>query len=150
MGGVLDINGDGTDDRAQVKDIIGLAGGIIDLEILPSGEKQGQVTFSTTYFIKGDIPKALGAEDTNSAAVAKTLSQVEVDAVNRGARVITLEQFLDDIGYFNRERIFRTGTGDEYTLREGVSGTAGGGVRRGNTSELFRKRSPPGGGKSAY
>lgn len=150
LGGVLDINKDGTDDRAQVKDIIGLAGGIVDLEILSSGEKKGEVTFNTTYFIKGDIPRALGAEDGNSAAVAKTLSQVEVDALNRGARVITLEQFLDDIGYFNRERIFRTGTGDEYTLREGVTGTASGGVRRGNTSELFRRRSPPGAGKSAY
>jgi hypothetical protein len=146
IAGITDINGDGSDDRQQVKDIIALSGGVVDLELTSSGNKLGPgITYDTNYLIRGAIPKSVDAGDENAPKVAKAMSEMENDAKNHGARVISLEQFLDDIGYTNRERIFRQGSGEEYTLKQGVRAAGGRGVSRGSTSELFRKREPTGG-----
>lgn len=146
IAGITDINGDGSDDRQQLKDIIALSGGVVDQELTASGNKLGTgITYDTTYLIKGSIPKSVDATDENAPKVAKAMSEMENDARNHGVRVITLEQFLDDNGYTNRERIFRQGSGDEYTLKQGARPNGGRGVSRGATSELFRKREPSGG-----
>ena len=146
--GITDINGDGSDDRQQVKDIIALSGGVIDQELTAAGNKVGSgITYDTNYLIRGAVPKSVDAGDENAPKVAKAMSEMENDAKNHGARVITLEQFLDDIGYTNRERIFRQGSGEEYTLKQGMK-NQGRSISRGATSELFRKREPTGG--SAY
>lgn len=146
--GITDINGDGSDDRQQLKDLISLSGGVVDQELTASGNKAGPgITYDTTYLIRGAIPKSVDAADEDAGKVAKGMSEMENDARLHGARIITLEHFLDDIGYTNRERIFRQGTGEEYTLKQGIK-QQGPKISRGSTSELFRKREPAAG--SAY
>lgn len=98
LAGLMDIDGDGTDDRARVRQLITLAGAKIDAEILPDGTEQGAVTVETNYFVRGIRP------DPDKAGIVgmrvlSSMAKMEHTALDYGATVIDLGKFLDLMGY---------------------------------------------------
>ncbi len=98
LAGLLDMDGDGADDRARVRQIISIAGAKIDAEILPDGTEQGELTVETNYFVRGIRPDP----EKGGVAQMKVLSamaKMERTALDYGAVVIDLGKFLDLMGY---------------------------------------------------
>jgi hypothetical protein len=89
--GLLDVDGNGVNDRAKIHDIIHQHGGVIDAETDDQGMAKGAVTYSTRYLIKGANDKA-GSKDSG-------YNQLTSDAAALGVETIDLAKFLDMMGY---------------------------------------------------
>jgi hypothetical protein len=98
LAGLLDIDGDGSDDRVKVRQLIALAGAKIDAEVLPDGSEHGEVTVETNYFIRGGQPdpEKIGAVGMR---VLSAMAKMERTALDYGAIVLNLSKFLDLMGY---------------------------------------------------
>ncbi|MEX2186492.1 MAG: hypothetical protein WD875_06850 [Pirellulales bacterium] len=106
--GETDIDGDGDSDRQRVRDLIATNNGIIDIEIEDDGKVSGQIqppkiTASTQYLIKGNPP----ADDKVLAAYSRVIG--EADAA--GTVTLTMQQFLNMVGYKTDERTVGLGKG---------------------------------------
>jgi hypothetical protein len=100
--GKMDIDGDGTDDRQQVKNLIGQSGGKVDAEDA-DGRVQGEITVETRYLVRGDT--SLGSSDSANQAVKPML-----DAADQlGVEQMSLDKFLEAIGYTGRVRTVASG-----------------------------------------
>jgi hypothetical protein len=88
----MDLDGDGSDDRARIHDIIHQAGGVIDAEVDEKGNLQGEITYETRYLVKG---KNDVREGVSRAGSDKLLSQAE----KMGVESVDLAKFLDMMGY---------------------------------------------------
>src|SRR5262249_17780677 len=55
IAGKIDINGDGQDDREQLKSLIALSGGAVDAELDAEGKMIGAISADTRYLIAGPI-----------------------------------------------------------------------------------------------
>jgi hypothetical protein len=109
LAGLLDIDADGTDDRAKVRQLISIAGAKIDAEILPDGTERGEVTVETNYFVRGGRP------DPDKAGVVgmkvlSSMAKMERTALDYGATVINLDKFLDLMGFVPVNRLQTSST----------------------------------------
>lgn len=140
LAGLLDIDGDGRSDRQAVRDLIALAGGVVDAELTDDGKRTGEMTLDTRYLVRGDDP---------SGEVLKPFTEMLRDANQIGAETITLEKFLDHVGWSDPKRLI-----DYQNNRAGalpLPHRARPPVSNGNVTDLFRRRTPPRpAGNSAY
>jgi hypothetical protein len=91
LAGLLDVDGNGVNDRAKIHDIIHQHGGVIDAETDEQGMMKGAVTYSTRYLIKGANDKA-GTKDSG-------YNQLTSEATALGVETVDLAKFLDMMGY---------------------------------------------------
>jgi Tfp pilus assembly protein PilX len=91
LAGLLDVDGNGVNDRAKIHDIIHQHGGVIDAETDEQGMMKGGVTYSTRYLIKGVNDKA-GTKDSG-------YNQLTSEAAALGVETVDLAKFLDMMGY---------------------------------------------------
>jgi hypothetical protein len=98
LAGLLDIDGDGTDDRAKVRQLITIAGAKIDAEVFPDGTERGEVTVETNFFVRGIRPDPDRA-GVVGMKVLSSMAKMERTALDYGATVIDLGKFLDLMGY---------------------------------------------------
>jgi hypothetical protein len=94
LAGVIDIDGNGTGDRDKLKAIIATNSGVVDAELLDDGRVEGKMTFETQYLIKGDSPT-----EESSEAFRNGFTNLMDQASRLGVQVMTLEGFLQRIGY---------------------------------------------------
>lgn len=143
LAGFMDINGDGESDRKTIKDLIALSGGVVDAELegtkITDGKGgKGQMTINTRYLVKGDAPKEQNAK----------WSEMLNEAAELGVKPISLEIFLDHVGYKQEGKAVRFGRySDPNDFKEVTSD----GERRkaaGVNSGLFKKRGPKSRGQS--
>lgn len=137
LAGFMDINGDGEDDRKTIKELIALSGGVVDAELVENkvtdgkGGK-GQMTINTRYLVLGVEPKE-----------SKTKwSEMYNEAEELGVKKITLDKFLDHVGYKQEGKAVRFG---RYADPKDFQGITSDGNRRkaaGVNSGLFKKRTP--------
>ncbi len=66
--GTMDINGNGSDDRQRLRDLIAMNGGIIDAEIGPDGKPIGKITLNTRYVVVGDLRAAAANRPTEATS----------------------------------------------------------------------------------
>ena len=104
LAGLMDMDGDGVDDRSKIKQIIIHAGAKIDAEILPDGTEQGAVTVETNFFIRGDRPNPEKGGPIQ-LRVLSAMAKMERTALDYGATVIDLSKFLDLMGYAPANRL---------------------------------------------
>ncbi len=132
--GKIDLDNDGQDDRALVKNIIQTADGIIDAEMDDLGKITGQLTINTRYLIQGKIPEDKAAADGQ----AILLGQAET----LGVEVIPAPRFFEISGWKNAEQLLRFGRyGNIDKVRDPAPD--GGYVRaRPNTQANFQQRRP--------
>ncbi len=96
LAGVIDIDGDGKDDRAIVRNCIKRSGGKIVAELLPDGTVQGEVRAEVRYFVRGEA----------AGAVRMARDRLEAEARDFGAYVLTVDKLIDLLG-LPRVRRFR-------------------------------------------
>ncbi|MDA0658709.1 MAG: hypothetical protein O3C60_07675 [Planctomycetota bacterium] len=103
IAGFVDLNGDGRDDREQLRRLIRTGGGVIDAEdVGPDGRRTGDLSIQTRYLIVGDVPEA----GTNKGVVVaaqenrmKNYSAINNQAQKLGIERITVQQVLNYLGY---------------------------------------------------
>ncbi len=142
LAGLMDINGDGKSNRSEVRNLILANNGVIDADVDENGTRTGRLTIDTRYLVLGTRP----TEKAASKAIEE-YSAIQQEAYDLGVEKISLEKFLDMMGY---EGTVRTVTLGKHARSEDFKATPEGGVRRestGSTSEIFQPRSPR---RSAY
>ncbi len=89
LAGVIDLDGDGEDDRAIVKNAIHRQGGEVVAELLPDGTVIGHLTPRLRYFVRGSV--------TASHARA-AMERLEQEARDYGAYIIDVDKLADYLG----------------------------------------------------
>jgi hypothetical protein len=92
--GVIDIDGDGQSDLQLARDLITLNGGVVDSYLNEKGEVVGEMSVSTRYLVLGDFP-----EEVRYAALRDGWKTMNADASTLGVETITLDEFLNQMGY---------------------------------------------------
>jgi hypothetical protein len=126
----MDVDGDGEGDRDQLLEMIAASGGSIDNEVDELGalrvagryDDRPSVSETTKFIVQGKFPQPSDLSDCNeigkSIKIAEVYALLEAEAHERGARIISLEEFLRDIGY---ERHPENATGTQRSPRPGTT-----------------------------
>jgi hypothetical protein len=142
IAGRIDFTGDGRDDRARLRNLITINGGVIDAEADSEDNKvTGQITPETRYLILGPM----GAEKSREGWAG-----FQAKAKQLGVEPIGVDKFLDHIGYRDPNEVVRFGHNSNVeTMRPQVP-DGGVPVSKGGTSDIFKKRRPGQQPLSAY
>jgi hypothetical protein len=97
--GRMDINGDGRDDRAQVRSLLQQFGGVIDAEDNPNGSVTGDVNIHTRYLVVGERPT-----ESADARQLKAFSQLIDAATRNNVEQISIDKLVDAMGLGSRVR----------------------------------------------
>ena len=111
--GIIDLDGDGEDDRARLRRVIEATGGSIDNEVDEQGvlrvdgripdDGKPCITDMTKFVVVGKIPQAADLSDPDEIATSLKIGgfykDLEDQARARGVRIVGLEDFLRHIGY---------------------------------------------------
>lgn len=133
--GLIDLDGDGRDDRDQLHNIVGSAGAVIDNEvddkgnwILEDGRKEGKISEATKFLVRGKLPDPAELVNKDEIAAALEINKKWEDLSNQakqyGVRIVTLNDFLSYVGYKARRRLFLPGQAAPYTLRAGAASSS--------------------------
>jgi hypothetical protein len=142
IAGFMDVNGDGIDDREIIKEIIRLAGGVIDAELLNDGSVQGQMSVETRYLVVGDPPPKY----------LEVYSDLRRQADTMGVSVMPLAKFLDHTGFTGLVSVKTFGRHSRFEdfLDAPTVDKRQVGASHGNVSGSFIPRRPPQGNNGAY
>lgn len=134
MSGLLDVDRDGRPDNHLIRQLIGLAGGIIDAEVKEDGTVEGKITPKTRILVEGRRPSDAGVQGSDTLkAVAAATTELRKKAEANGVRVMGIDEFLEHIGFSSVGRSYRPG--DEYNLKQGTP--------RSSAGHNFTRRRPP-------
>jgi hypothetical protein len=131
--GIMDLDGDGKDDRDLLRDTVATAGATIDNDVDENGilringripnEPEPKITEKTKFVVIGKIGEIADTSDPDEQAkITKILTlrkQLEDAARERGVRVLSLSDFLVYIGYKTQRRLFVPGGDVPYNLNAG-------------------------------
>ncbi|HWB10625.1 MAG TPA: hypothetical protein VG826_15450 [Pirellulales bacterium] len=134
--GFIDIDNDGVDDRALVRDLIRLNGGRVDAEDTPEGKQVGELNLNTRYLIEGNPP-----DDT---VASKAYTKLQRDARDIGVRLIGVNKFLDQVGWKDQKQTIlfgRRGNANEVPAEQPDGGRQ---PATGNVAGAYKVRRPPG------
>ena len=99
--GTIDLDGDGEDDRAVVKDLVTSVGGVVDAEMDALGKMTGTIDISTRFLLEGKIPKDRDAA-VGAAAMIKKAEQTGVER-------IPMSKFVELSGWKDPRQVVRFG-----------------------------------------
>lgn len=149
VAGFIDLNGDGQSDSAMLRNLIRASGGQVDAFITDAGKREGEMSYGTRYMVVGALAGDKVGAETNLKAISDATNELQKAGKALGVKEITLNEFLDMIGWTERSRVWNPTAGDEYKLRQGQPNTPPASTE--NVNEYFRKRRPPAGeANSAY
>jgi hypothetical protein len=94
--GKLDMNGDGSDDRAVIRNLIEQSGGVISEDLSPDGKSKGKMTADTRWLVIGEKFDVSGAEDLDPKIREFRTKYSDMESRARGLAVsqITLDKLL--------------------------------------------------------
>lgn len=104
--GIIDLDGDGTSDMQQARDLIALNGGVVDAWVNDQGQSEGEMTIETRYLVLGDHP-----EQPSQSAEREAWKVMSAQADNLGVETINLIDFTNRMGYRPLDRTVRMGSG---------------------------------------
>jgi cell division protein FtsB len=104
--GILDVDDDGRSDLQLVRDLVELNGGAVDSYLADDGKVEGEMSVNTRYLVLGKFP-----EQANQAALIKGWNDMSDEAKTLGVETITLDMFLNQIGYSPNDRMVQLGRG---------------------------------------
>jgi hypothetical protein len=138
--GVIDLDGDGKDDRDLFNEVVTTAGGTIDNDVNAKGiltvngkipdDGKPRMSEKTKFLVIGKIPdlaetRASDPENvTNIMKMYELRKTLEETARERGVRIVSLGDFLSYIGYKAQRRLFVPGSEVPYNLKSGSHSTA--------------------------
>ena len=108
LAGMIDMNGDGNEDIDQLKSVIVMSSGKVDA--LPDGQGgvEGEMSVDTRYLILGKYPEGARKDEENER---KSWTKINDDAGTLGIETITLDEFLNLLGWQAERRTVKLGTG---------------------------------------
>jgi hypothetical protein len=106
IAGLVDVDGDGTDDLNQLKSIIAASGGVVDAAPDAQGAKEGELKVTTRYLILGERPN-----DARFAELQKSWAELGSEAETLGIETIPLAEFLSLMGWQRDTRSVNMGAG---------------------------------------
>ncbi len=136
--GIMDLNGDGKDDRDLLKEAVATAGAVIDNDVDEKGilrvdgkvpdDGKPRITEKTKFVVIGKIPEIADTADPDEqATITKILGfrkELEDAARERGVRILSLSDFTNYIGYVSQRRLFVPGEDMPYKLKSGAASAA--------------------------
>ncbi len=136
--GIIDLDGDGKDDRDLFREAVTTAGATIDNDITPQGKLllngrepdpyKPQISEKTKFVVIGKIPEVSDTADPDEIATIIKINGLKKDLVEaaneRGVRVVSLSDFLSYIGYKPQRRLFVPGSDVPYNLKSGSASAA--------------------------
>jgi hypothetical protein len=135
--GIVDVNDDGNSDLQLVRNLVTLNDGVVDAYLSDEGNVEGAMSVSTRYLVLGDVPQgALRIKHSDG------WGNMNKEAVSLGIETITLDQFLDQMGFRPDNRSVQLGkdaTARDFPTRPYNESTAEG--ERAMPAR-FRPRSP--------
>ncbi len=134
--GVMDINGDGQDDREIIRRLIQVNNGTIDAEDV-DGEIKGKVTNRTRYLVRGEVPTVSDDADAATGASQDAWTQMMRQATELGVEQMSIDKLLDFVGYDGEKRTIPLGRD---ARPEDFPAEPDGGVLRSSTGNVFRAR----------
>jgi hypothetical protein len=146
---MIDIDNDDSNlgDRERLHELLEANGAEISSEVNDVGERLGgPINEQTRFLVLGAIPDPSDEADTERRDQLKAMmaakDQMQKEASINGVRVISLNNFLDYMGYVPQQRRWVPGENPTWSLKAGTRPT---GTRpsTGNTSALFDKRRQP-------
>ncbi|QDT31035.1 hypothetical protein [Thalassoglobus polymorphus] len=150
--GILDMDDNGKSDRELLHGIISNAGASVEVEVddqgnrIPEGQK---MSVKTKYLVVGDIPDPSqfpGADERREFAlkISEEHKALEKEALQFGIKIVRFSDFLNYIGYENKQRLYVAGENQKYNLKSGSRSTGTDEVlgasrlSSGQTSQRFR------------
>ena len=110
-------------------------GGVVDAPLDAEGKRRGKMTLDTRYLIEGEKPDA-----ASSAALIADFSMMTGDAKNLRVETITLDKFLDRMGWRRESQVLDfAGGGGKMLVPAGRTPAVSGA----KISEVFKPREPP-------
>lgn len=104
--GVIDFNNDGVSDLKLARELIELNGGAVDAYLGDDAKIEGEITPHTRYLVLGEFPTS-----AVRAGMQEGWNKMTAKAKELGVETITLEQFLNRMGYTPQDRTVRLGEG---------------------------------------
>jgi hypothetical protein len=128
--GLVDLDNDGVGDRDVLNDLVASAHGEITDFVDDQGQRHpanGNLTVATKFLVIGQIPDFAKAKPNEIEAfkrIADWKQKMSAEALENGVRIVSMEDFLNYMGYDAGRRIYRPGKSDKWNLRSGMEGTA--------------------------
>lgn len=128
--GLIDLDNDGVTDRDVLHELVDASNGEIVDEVDDQGQRHpagGAINVSTKFLVIGKIPDYSQAKPNEVEAfkrIAEQRQKMVQDAAENGVRVVSMEDFLNYIGYDPGRRIWRPGVTEKWNLRSGSEGTS--------------------------
>ncbi len=137
--GIVDFNNDGNSDMQLARELIELNGGAVDAYLGDDGKVVGEITAHTRYLVLGDYPESAIRANLQEGwqAMNRTASEL-------GVETVTLDQFVNRMGYTPQDRVVRLGEGataSDFPARQDKSKTLPE-AEADAESEEFRPRTP--------
>lgn len=126
--GVIDIDDDGRSDLQLARDLIELNGGVVDSYLGEDGKVVGSMSVITRYLVLGEFP-----EEARKIALRDGWQKMNDEASDYGIEVITLGEFLSQMGYQPAGRAVQLSRGSASSDSESDASEG---------SSAFRPRSP--------
>ncbi|QDU56406.1 coiled-coil domain-containing protein [Aeoliella mucimassa] len=104
--GLIDLDSDGRSDLQLAKDLIELNGGVLDAAPnAETGKMEGEMSVETRYLVYGER-----SDKTNDAALRKTWDDMHADASSLGIELISVTDFMNQMGYKPEDRTVNLGS----------------------------------------
>ncbi|TWT89631.1 hypothetical protein Mal64_00080 [Pseudobythopirellula maris] len=97
--GLIDLDGDGKSDLDRLKDLVALNGATIDAYADIDGVVEGEMDVTTRYLVLGE-----NSDRPNLGELRRAYNTMSEDADTLGVEVITLDEFLTQMGYRPQDR----------------------------------------------
>ncbi|WP_437186286.1 hypothetical protein SH668x_003433 [Planctomicrobium sp. SH668] len=127
--GIVDIDGDGKSDREYLHTILNTAGSDVEVEIDDQGNRVPEgstLSVKSKFLVIGKIedPTDFPGSDTEKqeqiSKVREEHRQLVNDALRRGVKVITFNDFLNYIGYEQQSIHYDANSKQKFNLRNGA------------------------------
>lgn len=161
--GIMDLDGDGTDDRDLLKEAVATASGVIDNDVDGQGELfvngknsedgKPRITERTKFVVIGKIPEVADSVDPDEIQTILKINRLRKDLEDsarvHGVRIISLSDFLKYVGYKSQRRVFVPSGESPYKLKSGPtsSGKTGGAYSGDKSRQPKNTRRAGAGGK---
>jgi hypothetical protein len=136
--GIIDVNEDGQSDLQLVRNLVQLNDGVVDSYLGDDGTVEGALTVNTRYLVLGKLPEGVLRQKN-----LEGWTVMNKEAVTLGVETITLDQFLDQMGYRPDSRAVQLGataTARQFPARSSAESAAAGAEAM---PSRFRPRNPP-------
>jgi hypothetical protein len=126
--GLIDLDNDGINDRDVLHDLVAASGGEIVDEVDDKGVRHptaGNLNVGTKFLVVGKIPDAYEAKPDDKEPyrlIGELHNGMVKEANEHGVRIVTLDDFLNYVGYEPGRRIWRPGVTDAWNLHQGMQG----------------------------